>query len=136
MMPGTRSTRPAWTNATSTAVPSTTRIRHEHRRPAAHLAHPREALRALDVPREGHHPTRGPGARTGLRPHRAGHHHRRAAQPPRHHRVVESHRRRHTMSDVRALIALAERLESAPPGPVLVPEYQDDERPEVKLGWP
>ena len=39
------------------------------------------------------------------------------------------------MSDVRALIALAERLESAPTGPVLVPEYQDDERPEVKRGW-
>ena len=39
------------------------------------------------------------------------------------------------MSDVRALIALAERLEPAPAGPTLVPEYQDDERPEVKLGW-
>lgn len=39
------------------------------------------------------------------------------------------------MSDVRTVIALAERLSPAPTGPVLVPEYQDEERPEVKIGW-
>ena len=42
------------------------------------------------------------------------------------------------MADVRTLIALAERLEPAPTGPTLVPEYaqyQDEERPDVRLGW-
>ena len=39
------------------------------------------------------------------------------------------------MSDVRTVIALAERLAPAPQEPALVPEYQDEERPEIRTGW-
>ncbi|MBN1442850.1 MAG: host-nuclease inhibitor Gam family protein [Planctomycetes bacterium] len=39
------------------------------------------------------------------------------------------------MSDVRLSIATAEAYAPAPQGPTLVPEYQDEERPEVKIGW-
>lgn len=39
------------------------------------------------------------------------------------------------MSDVRDLIRTAEEIAPAPDSPPLLPEYVDEERPDVRLGW-